>query len=444
MNIGVETAPIEQTIEYLRTLPAIRERCSQVFELAQQGQLEYFDYHPEREQAVIDFCATIIQRDFGTNFDTIPPHGRWRHLDAGIPRVEPMIQKWKASPSPPDNKEICRRIVDLCLVSVLLDAGAGNVWKYTEPSTKMIFSRSEGLGVASVNMFEDGFFSGIDGQPFRVDASGLARSSATLIASAMQVTGENAMVGLEGRAELLSKLSTALRTNTVYFGDEGRPGNLVDYLESQSIKDAAGGRRVHISALWHALIHGLAVIWPASRTTLGGTPLGDVWPCDALANHSSKSAASPGDNLVPFHKLTGWTTYSLVEPLQVILEWKIDGLEDMTGLPEYRNGGLLLDLGVLSLRGDVIPRSFYPEATSNIPKLPPGHPAIVEWRAMTVIELDRIAEGLRKTFGLTADQLTLAQVLESATWKGGREIAKTKRPETGGPPIEIESDGTVF
>jgi len=116
----------------------------------------------------------------------------------------------------------------------------------------------------------------------------------------------------------------------------------------------------------------------------------------------------------------------------------------MTGLPEYRNGGLLLDLGVLSLRADVIPRSFYPEATSIIPKLPPAHPAIVEWRAMTVIELDRIAEGIRKKFGLAANQLTLAQVLESATWKGGREIAKTKRPETGGPPIEIESDGTVF
>ncbi|KAG9121632.1 hypothetical protein FRC07_002343 [Ceratobasidium sp. 392] len=60
---------------------------------------------------------------------------------------------------------------------------------------------------------------------------------------------------------------------------------------------------------------------------------------------------------------------------------------------------------------------------------------------MTVIELDRIAAALR-TY-LNASNLTLAQVLESATWKGGREIAKQNRPETGGPPIEIESDGTV-
>jgi hypothetical protein len=57
---------------------------------------------------------------------------------------------------------------------------------------------------------------------------------------------------------------------------------------------------------------------------------------------------------------------------------------------------------------------------------------------------DRIASLIREGLGLTPAQLTLAQVLESATWKGGREIAKQKRPETGGPPIDIESDGTVF
>lgn len=118
------------------------------------------------------------------------------------------------------------------------------------------------------------------------------------------------------------------------------PLNFEDYLELQSIEDTEGGRRVHISALWNALIDGLAVIWPSSRTTLGGTPLGDVWPCHALASRSSRGPAVAGDNLVPFHKLTGWTTYSLLEPLQVILKWKIDGLEDMTGLPEYRNGQL--------------------------------------------------------------------------------------------------------
>jgi len=144
---------------------------------------------------------------------------------------------------------------------------------------------------------------------------------------------------------------------------------------------------------------------------------------------------------VPFHKLTGWLTYSLIEPIEKVLGWKFEGLEDMTGLPEYRNGGLLVDTGVLSLKPGTIATSFFPDAASPIPQLPPSHPAIIEWRAMTVIELDRIADLIRKK---TGHNLTLAQVLESATWKGGRELAKQKRPATSGPPIEILSDGTVF
>jgi Protein of unknown function (DUF1688) len=50
-------------------------------------------------------------------------------------------------------------------------------------------------------------------------------------------------------------------------------------------------------------------------------------------------------------------------------------------------GGLLVDLGVLSLKPLAIPAAYYPTASSPIPRLPPSHPAIVEWRAMTVIEL---------------------------------------------------------
>jgi len=52
-----------------------------------------------------------------------------------------------------------------------------------------------------------------------------------------------------------------------------------------------------------------------------------------------------------------------------------------------KKGGLLVDLGVISLKPLAIPASYYPSASSPIPRLPPSHPAIVEWRAMTVIEL---------------------------------------------------------
>ncbi|THH29147.1 hypothetical protein EUX98_g5018, partial [Antrodiella citrinella] len=346
--------------------------------------------------------------------------------------------KWKASTNPPDTKEIARRLIDLCLVSVLLDAGAGNTWTYHEAESGQTFSRSEGLGVASINMFEDGFFSGDPSNPYQVDAAGLINATTERTSQAMQVTPENPMIGIEGRASLLTNLASALKSNATFFGPSARPGGLLDFLESESITEGTT-RKVHISSLWGALIEGLAPIWPG-RLTFGGASLGDVWPCAVL----QATAVNEGDELVPFHKLTGWMTYSLLEPIEKILGWTFEGIEEMTGLPEYRNGGLLVDLGVLSIKPGSIPASFYPDPDSGIPRLPPSHPAIVEWRAMTVIELDRIADLIRQKVGLTTAQLPLAQILESATWKGGREIAKQKRPASGGPPIDIESDGTVF
>ncbi|KAI0340318.1 DUF1688-domain-containing protein [Trametopsis cervina] len=436
MNLGISSP--SQTATYLRTLPAIRERCSRVHNLAKEDKLQYFQYHPDKEEEVAEFCIEIIRRDFGTNFDSIPPHGRWRHLDAGRSRVGPLIEKWKSSSTPTPEKEIARRLVDLFLVSVLLDAGAGSVWSYREETSGQSFNRSEGLGVASFKMFEDGFFSGDSANPYQADAEGLARVSYDKTAVAMQVSEENPMVGIEGRTSLLQNLSTALKSNPQFFGPSARPGGLVDFLENESLLQGST-RVVPVASLWAALMEGLAPIWPA-RLSLGGVPLGDVWPCDALKD----GAVNESDHLVPFHKLTGWITYSLLEPLQKILGWKFEGIEDMTGLPEYRNGGLLVDLGVLTIKPDSLPSSVYPNPESGIPRLVPSHPAIVEWRAMTVIELDRIANIIRKKLGLNVEQLTLAQVLESATWKGGREIAKQKRPANGGPPIDIESDGTVF
>ncbi|KAJ3563947.1 hypothetical protein NP233_g8612 [Leucocoprinus birnbaumii] len=424
MSLLGEITP-QATAAYLRTLPAIRERCARVYELATQGKLQFFDYHPEKEAEVAAFCLNIIK---------IQPHGRWRHLDAGRSRIEPLLSNWSSENV--DQKEQARRLIDLFLVSVLLDAGAGNLWKYTEPNTNQVFGRSEGLGVASVHMFLDGFFSGVKDQPHRVDAAGLAKVTTERTGAAMQVSESNPMTGLEGRASLLYNLSQALTSSPEFFGKEGRPGNLIDFLESQALPTSPP--TVPLAALWTALLDGLNPIWP-SRLSLGGIALGDVWPCPSLGQTAPGNPESD-TILIPFHKLTQWLTYSLVEVLQKILHWKVEGLEDMTGLPEYRNGGLLVDLGVLTLKPDVLPK----DPKSGLPFAPPSHPAIVEWRAMTVIELDRIADLIRSELGLTPAQLTLAQVLEAATWKGGREIARIKRPETGGPPIEIESDGTVF
>jgi len=163
------------------------------------------------------------------------------------------------------------------------------------------------------------------------------------MAKAMQVTSTNPMTGLEGRTSLLIKLSTALQSSSLYFGQDARPGNMLDYLEANS-SHRGDKRVVKITDLWDVLIKGLAPIWPTDRTTLKGVPLGDVWPCEALAEDRGVSVSSEGgDALVPFHKLSQWLAYSLIEPIEKLLGWEFDktgpdGKTLMTGLPEYRNG----------------------------------------------------------------------------------------------------------
>ncbi|KAE8269770.1 hypothetical protein A4X09_0g2570 [Tilletia walkeri] len=506
------------TVSYLRSLPSIRARCQQVFDLASSTSdgLQYFEYHPEHEPEVVKFCAQIIQRDYGSEYGSILAHGRARHFEVGgIPRVTTLLSNWHASkPEPVSALEAARRLVDLFTVSVLLDAGAGTKWTYEEVSTGFRIGRSEGLALASLDMFKDGIFAGAEeeaagddessaqgGGPHsasdrhKVTASGLKNLSADTMAISMQVHPKsNPMTGLEGRTGLLVKLGEVLASdkNGYFVGPKGgagesnperrRPGFLVDYLlahPSTTKDDATGQPQIEIATLWQVLIQGLAPIWPASRTQVDGVSLGDVWPCAALKKHlEGKKGGSLSDEteaFVPFHKLSQWLCYSLTEPIEQTIAATFVGGQYQTGLPEYRNGGLFVDLGVLKPRqslyqvaenasdfGTSAPTSSHnapqtnPQhptedkgaatsalstASGRVPRLDPNSPAIVEWRAMTVVLLDRLAQGLNEKLGA---KLSLQQVLESASWKGGREIAKQLRPETGGPPIDIISDGTLF
>jgi hypothetical protein len=93
---------------------------------------------------------------------------------------------------------------------------------------------------------------------------------------------------------------------------------------------------------------------------------------------------------MPFHKLSQWLTYSLLEPF----EWagvKVRQLDALTALPEYRNGGLLIDSGVL------VPKD--PASQARVWKA--GDEFIVEWRALTVALLDELAPRVRKMLDRT-------------------------------------------
>jgi hypothetical protein len=111
----------------------------------------------------------------------------------------------------------------------------------------------------------------------------------------------------------------------------------------------------------------------------------------------------------------------------------ITGLDELTGLPEYRNGGLFLDSGVLVLSD--------PQAATRVHEV--ASDLVIEWRALTVALLDLLAVEVRRKLGLSATELPLARVLEGGSWSAGRAIARELR-QGGGPPLQIRSDGTVF
>jgi hypothetical protein len=375
----------------LRTPAAIRERAEKMLTYVEDGRSAWFALDGDGLEAAVQATLAVTRQRFPNPSD-IPFHSRWRHFEAGgRDRWAVLAERLNGLPK----EEVARRRMDLAVVSVLLDAGAGPAWSYREPGTGETYARSEGLGVASFHMFANGAFSrDPKGDPLRVDAERLAALTPADIAIGFQVRAHNPLTGLEGRAELLRKLGGV---------DLDRPGALFDIV--------ATGSDVRAASILAAVLDRLSPIWPL--------PMGDVWPHPAIG-------------LVPFHKLSQWLSYSLVEPLEGA-GLKVVELDQLTGLPEYRNGGLLVDAGALRPKQRALLEKTF--AT--------GDEAIVEWRALTVALLDRIAQHVRVHLGLDAARLPLVKVLEAGTWFAGRRLAAERRPG-GGPPITVASDGTVF
>ncbi len=338
----------------------------------------------------------------------MPLHSRWRHFSAGG------IERASLVAPGADRAEAARARLDLAIVSVLLDAGVGAGWVYREAETGLVLGRSEGLAVASLRAMQAGLFSADPSRPWRADAAALAALSAERLGRAFQHGPDNPLAGLDGRALLLRRLGEVAAARPEIFGSPARLGNLYDFWLP---------RRAELPApdMLRLVLRALGPIWPG-RLALGGVPLGDCGRHGAVA----------GDGIVPFHKLSQWLVYSLIEPL-ADAGFQVTGLDGLTGLAEYRNGGLLLDCGAIVARDpDLLGR----------PLDPFGEP-VVEWRALTVALLDRLAERVRHRLGLGAAEFPLAKVLEGGSWAAGREIAAERRPG-GGAPLTIASDGTLF
>jgi hypothetical protein len=394
----------------LRTTIAVRERAQYLLNRARAGDSLWFSVHDDSLPAAAAEVADVTRARYPDLH--IPYHSRWRHFEAGgVDRTAELDTRLAAADTPAR----ARAMIDLAVVSVLLDAGAGAQWQYLEATTGQRFSRSEGLAVASWHAFAGGLFSSDAAHPLRVDARGLGGLSAQRLGEVFQCGPANPLVGLEGRVQLLRRLGDALASQPEVFGTQGRPGCLFDLMVA---------KRVAAHDIMSQLLASLSGIWLAANS-IGRQALGDCWRHDAV----------PGPGLtrgwVPFHKLSQWLTYSLLEPF----EWAgvhVDGVDALTGLPEYRNGGLLLDTGVLRLHEPALAARTWKVSDE----------LVVEWRALTVALLDELAPLVRTRLGVDAGQMPLACVLEGGSWAAGRALAQRLRD--GRPPLSVASDGTVF
>ena len=256
---------------------------------------------------------------------------------------------------------------------------------------------------------------------------------------------------LEFTLFLASRFSLYTRCTTL----ANRSLRTTDYLLDHPTTQASSSPVVVLPVLWNVLMSGLAPIWPASRTAINGVSLGDAWPCSSMpqvpqqsqrqsgasgspptfspfppttqSSHSSATAA--WESILPFHKLTQWLTYSLMQPMQSLLKIQFAGTELLTGLPEYRNGGLFVDMGILTLKPADMERGLrnYAEycrrtgikGVEVAPMFEPSDDVIVEWRGVTVGFLDKLCADVNVALrdDLNGGELTLAQLLEAGSWK---------------------------
>ncbi|KTD64554.1 URC4/urg3 family protein [Legionella spiritensis] len=403
-----------QVITRLRDLRTIREQAGRLLELGRAKQLNHFSLDESRLADTAQFVTEVMLENY-PDLD-IPYHSRWRHFEAG---GHHRVQQLRTQLSGSADEDMGNIFFELAIISVLLDAGAGHQWKFFDQKTGRNFSRSEGLAIASFEWYMSGGFSCTPQQPYRVDYERLQSLRLVDLKEAFQVSKDNPLEGLEGRLQLLNQLGDVLVKSPQFFGIEARLGHFYQHITTQLVE-----QRIPAHALFTSVLLAFTDVWP-KRLHYQGVPLGDVW------THSQLKSDRVGSEYIPFHKLSQWLTYSLIEPL----EWSgvvVTHLDALTGLPEYRNGGLFIDMGVLQPRHEDI----------LIEAQDPGSEVVVEWRALTVSLLDELAYRIRDQLQCDEQVLPLARILQGGSWDAGRKTAAKLRQGT--PPITIISDGTIF
>src|SRR6201993_80891 len=162
---------------------AVRARCAIVSEAVRRGETRYFRLDPERLDEAARRVIDVTRRRYPDL--AVPYHSPWRHFSTGG------IDRAALVAPGADLIETARARIELAIISVFLDAGAGPRWRYHEVETGQVLSRSEGLAVASLRAMQAGLFSADPAVPWRADATALAQITPESLARAFQHTARN-------------------------------------------------------------------------------------------------------------------------------------------------------------------------------------------------------------------------------------------------------------
>ena len=403
----------------------IRSRSAAITQWVEAGHSPWWTVQRDRiAHAARDVAALTLERFPNLK---VPFHSRWRHFETqGQDRATGLLGLLARTHPAPDSRAVLLTKLDLCVVSVLLDAGSGPGWRFVD-SAGHPHQRSEGLAVASIEAFIQGAFSSDAGQPLQADATGLESLTRARLSDWLQNRPDNPLEGLDGRLALMNRLGAALRER----GDHRVADLYAPLLETASRGSGSQHPTISAAALLHQTVSALSSVWLKASEAPDGAR-GDLWPHPAATGPEPAGGSTQG--WVPFHKLSQWLCYSLIEPLSEA-GYTISNLDALSGLPEYRNGGLLVDTGVLLLRDTSLAgRTWTPADT-----------LIIEWRALTVTLIDDLAHEVRLLLeqnGHDARSLPLACILEGGTWAAGRRHAERLR--AGRPPLTVDTAGSLF
>jgi hypothetical protein len=245
----------------------------------------------------------------------------------------------------------------------------------------------------------------------------MAAISAGELSCALQITTDNQIAGgVESRLDRLSLFGAYLKGHSE-FGDGTcvRPGNILNVFEPS--------RTQPIEPLFSFLAESLTHIWPGNIHE--GTAIGDAWRHSALADDPSLRG------IVPIHRITQWLHYAIEPVIRDFCQGTLR-TESLTGLPGYRNSGLLIDRGIL------LPRD--PDLARRTHQL--GDEPIVELRALTIGAMDYTLKRIHDSTSMDGSNFPMAK-LNGIFWRQGREIAARIRPD-GAPPFKVIDRGVPF